>query len=377
MRPTGSEDGSVACLPKRRTRDPIEMVTVRRLLAAGLLSTSAVVDGSLRVSRVAGGNVNLAVTTRNGPSYLVKYGSGDGVRHEAAAYGFLSSVATREVRAALPLVVDHATQDPMLVLEHVSGLNLRAHHAQRGGRLSSWAGRCGALLAAVHDLPVSTVPTNMQDVRIPSLHRPDELLFVTSSRATVELTALIQSDPVLCAALDVQAARTAGEAFTHGDVRWDNVLVARDSAGRSAGLRLVDWESAGIGDPGWDLGCLLAEYVSHWICSVPFTLAATAAADAAHARVSLRSTQAAIAAAWAGYISRRGAECADGPTCLRRVTLHTGHRLVHRALELDQYSSDVSLAAVCHVQVGAKTLAQPDVAATALLGLPVTGNVDG
>jgi aminoglycoside phosphotransferase (APT) family kinase protein len=350
---------------------------VRRLLAAGLLSTRAVIDGSLRVSRAAGRNVNFAVTTRDGPSYLVKYGRGDGGRHEAVAYGFLSTVASREVRAALPLVVTHATQDSMLVLEHVSGPTLRGHHARRSRRLSSWAGRSGALLAAVHDLPVTAVPACLREVRIRSVHRPDELLFATSSRAGVELTELIQSDPVLCAALDEQAARTADEAFTHGDVRWDNILVARDGDGRFAGLRLVDWESAGVGDPGWDIGCLLAEYVSHWICSVPFTTATTAAADAALARVPLESAQAAIAAAWAGYIMRRGAGCADGPTCLRRVTRHAGHRLLHRALELDQYSTDVSLAAVCHVQVGARMLAEPDVASTALLGLPITGNVGG
>lgn len=376
MPQTGSGRGRVTGRENRRTPDPVEVATVRRLLAAGLLSTRTVVDGSLRVSRAAGRNVNLTVTTGDGPSYLVKYGRGDGGRREAAAYGFLSTVASREVRDALPLVVTHATQDSMLVLEHVSGPNLRGHHAGRARRLFSWAGRSGALLAAVHDLPVTALPASLRKVRMRPVHRPDELFFTTSSRAAVELTALIQSDPVLCAALDEQAVRTAGDAFTHGDVRLDNILVARNGDGRFAGLRLVDWESAGVGDPGWDIGCLLAEYVSHWICSVPFTTATTAAADAALARVPLGSAQAAIAAAWAGYTTRRGAGCVDAPTYLRCVTRHAAHRLLQRALELDQDSSDVSLAAVCHVQVGARMLADPDAAATALLGVPITGNVD-
>ena len=38
-------------------------------------------------------------------------------------------------------------------------------------------------------------------------------------------------------------------------MKWDNVVV---SAGRTV---LVDWEMAGLGDPAWDLGCLLAEHL--------------------------------------------------------------------------------------------------------------------
>jgi aminoglycoside phosphotransferase (APT) family kinase protein len=140
---------------------------------------------------------------------------------------------------------------------------------------------------------------------------------------------------------------------------------------------LVDWESAGVGDPGWDVGCLLAEYVSHWIYSIPFTTAAATAADAALARVPLASAQTAISAAWTAYTTHAGAGGADGRTNLRRVIRHAAHRLLHRALELDGGSSEVSLAAACHVQVGARMLAEPDVAATTLLGIPAYGAADG
>jgi hypothetical protein len=42
------------------------------------------------------------------------------------------------------------------------------------------------------------------------------------------------------------------------DLKWDNIVL-RQSLG---GVRpvLLDWELAGLGDPAWDLGCLLAEH---------------------------------------------------------------------------------------------------------------------
>lgn len=349
---------------------------MHRLLAAGLLSTRTVIDGSLRVSQLSGRNLNLAVTTRDGPSYVVKYNCVGGSCREAAAYELLAAVAGPEVRAVLPSVVADTPQDAMLVLEHVGGSDLRHHHARIGRCPSSWARRSGTLLAAVHDVPISAVPATLRRGYVPAVHRPDESLFATRSRAAIELTVLIQSDPALCAALDELAADHTADAFVHGDIRWPNLLVARDPGGRPTGLRLVDWESAGVGDPDWDIGCLLAEYVSHWIDSVPLTSAATAAADAALARVPLAATQAAIAAAWSGYLARRGAERVDGST-LQRVTRHAAHRLLHRALEIDQVSPDVSLAAVCHVQVGARMLADPDAASTQLLGLRNAGIADG
>jgi hypothetical protein len=44
---------------------------------------------------------------------------------------------------------------------------------------------------------------------------------------------------------------------------------------------------------------------------------------------------------------------------------------------MDQRSPVVSLAAACHVQLGAQILAEPDRAMTELLGFPSAGDLSG
>jgi aminoglycoside phosphotransferase (APT) family kinase protein len=270
----------------------------------------------------------------------------------------------------------------MLVFEHIDARNLLQHHAQLGRCPATWAQRCGALLAAVHDVPISAVPSALRARRPspafgPALHRPDQSLFTTSSQAVIDLMALIQSDSALCIALDTLAADESSDAFTHQDVRWDNVLLARTAQGRLTGLRLVDWEGAALGDPAWDVGCLFAEYLSHWVGSIPLTTIETVAQHVELATFSLESAQRSIAAAWAGYASSSALGPLDARHRLRRATRYVGYRLLQRALEMDQRSPVVSLAAACHVQIGARILAEPDRAMTELLGFPSADGLSG
>jgi hypothetical protein len=47
--------------------------------------------------------------------------------------------------------------------------------------------------------------------------------------------------------------------LVHGDLKWDNCLFD----GRH--VRVIDWETAAIGDPAWDLAGILQEYEAHYL----------------------------------------------------------------------------------------------------------------
>lgn len=352
-----------------------ETALVAYLVTSGLLSPRHVVDGSLRVDRAGGRNVNFLITTACGPLYLVKQSRDEGgeLGREAAVYAFLNQISTpADVRDAVPGLVANRTGDKLLVFEQVDGHDLRRHHT-RLGRCPSWtAVQSGRLLAAVHGISTAGVPAELY--RTPAgpssavVHRPDERIFTACSRAVVDLIALVQSDRGLCAALDALVADWRPSAFAHHDIRWDNLLVTRTTAGRTA-LRLVDWETAGVGDPDHDVGSLFAEYLSHWLQSIPFTSAGAAGDDARFARFPVDAMQRAVRSAWAGYADTLRLPPDERADRVVRSTRHAGARLVQRALELDQDAAAMSVLAVCHLQVAARIMADPRSAAAGLLGL--------
>lgn len=45
--------------------------------------------------------------------------------------------------------------------------------------------------------------------------------------------------------------------LVHGDVRWENCLVQADPGS----VRLIDWETAGMGDPAWDVAGVIQEHL--------------------------------------------------------------------------------------------------------------------
>lgn len=72
--------------------------------------------------------------------------------------------------------------------------------------------------------------------------------------AVADHIARLKADPLLTDAAATVAGPVAGCLVNH-DMKWDNVVT---SGGRTV---LLDWEMAGLGDPAWDLGCLLAEHL--------------------------------------------------------------------------------------------------------------------
>lgn len=80
---------------------------------------------------------------------------------------------------------------------------------------------------------------------------------------TQELMRAIQQTPVFRAALQAGLDTYAHECVIHGDLKPANWLYKVHSA--QPGLRLIDWELSGSGDPCWDLGSLLAQVLMECI----------------------------------------------------------------------------------------------------------------
>ena len=87
--------------------------------------------------------------------------------------------------------------------------------------------------------------------------RTDQPTEAGSLSALVRSTlSALDSRPLVTDAVAELRRPVAGCLVNH-DLKWDNVVLT----GPAQQPVLLDWELAGLGDPAWDLGCLLAEHL--------------------------------------------------------------------------------------------------------------------
>jgi Ser/Thr protein kinase RdoA (MazF antagonist) len=334
------------------------------LLSLGLVKPRAVIEEDLTITDVSRRNSVFLATTADGPTYVVKQArpeTEDTLAHEAAVLRALG----REPALAdlVPELVHHDHAPVRLVLRSPAGAIAWGEHA-RVPCLA--AGALGRALAAVHaahpqlDAALESDPPWGLTLPEPALERLRGM-----SAGALDVLALIQSSRELCDRLERLRESTSGDAFVHGDLRWDNCLtrVAPGSTRRTRVL-LIDWELAGTGDPAADVGTALAEYLRLWVGSVPIVDPRDPSRLAKYARHSPSRLQPAIRALWSGY-----AHSATKPVAVRRATEFAAVRLLETALEYAQGFVHATAEVGTLVRVAANTLRRPDLGARHVLGL--------
>ena len=143
------------------------------------------------------------------------------------------------------------------------------------------------------------------------------------------------------------------------------------SGRRGAGLKLVDWELASVGDPCWDIGSVFNDYLSFWLLSVPVTGQELSEESLALARYPLDKMQPAIGAFWAAYIRRMGLDAGTADEWLVRSVQFAAARLLQTAFEQMQMATQLTGNVVFFLQVSLNMLQRPLEAAISLLGVPL------
>lgn len=336
------------------------------LLRRGLLEPEAVVAGELVVRDVSSRNCNFAVEVGDGTSYLLKQGrSADGaatVAREAAVYERLISEG-EELRSCLPDFLGYDADVGVLVLELLEAEDLRSRHLRLEEFPAALGEALGTALGTLHRETRAVYP----EARPPwvlSIHRPDTGVFRDVSAANLELIKIVQSDDGLGERLDELRAGWRVETLIHQDVKWDNCLVTDDDR-----LRLIDWEIAVAGDPHWDLGSALSQYLTFWLFSIPITGSEPPARFPVLARYPLDAMKGALRACCEGYADAVEDSWQPAEESLRRTVAYAGARLIQNAFEASQFGQRLDSAAILHLQLGANLIQRPDDAAEQLLEL--------
>jgi len=348
----------------------------RWLLDRGFLTPEALLDGDLAVRDASSRNRNFRVETRDGPCYLLKQGTTiettATVAHEGHVYQRLES-AGEPLSSCIPKLYGYDPRDGVLVLELVRGAeDLRGVHLRAGRFSVGPAALLGAGLGTLHRhtradrfaLAPLAAPGGLW------LHRPDARVFRDASAASLGLIRVVQNAAGFPEALDRVREGWSQECLIHGDIKWDNCLVSHDKDGGEE-LRLVDWETAAPGDPSWDIGSALGQYLSFWLFSIPVTGGLPPERFPELAGYPLDTMKPALAACWIAYADARRLTTAEVGAQLLRAVEHAGVRLLQTAFESAQMMQQLTSATILHLQLALNVLQRPEQAATELLGLPL------
>jgi hypothetical protein len=355
------------------------------LIESGLISARSIVEGDLVVLDASRRNSNFKVVSERGSSYLIKQGV-DGERastigNEAAVFSFLQSdAAYAPLRPYLPVLHMYRPEEHIEVFELLhDACDLREYHTRLGRFPTKLATELGLVLGTLHSARSEqgkAAQIQQRDAPWPlTLHRPSFALYRRMSNANVQLVSTMQSFPAFGMLLDALRARwpefAGGEAGTlvHYDIKLDNVLVMRDGSGRAKGIKLVDWELAGLGDPAWDVGALFGEYLGFWLLSIPITGESPPERFLDMALYPLGRIQPALGAFWRSYKEHMGLEGQEAAQFLWRAVAYAACRLLQTAFESSQRSSKFTGNALCFLQLSFNVLQRPFEAAAQLLGI--------
>ena len=345
----------------------------RWLLDRGLLTSADLLDDEVVIRDVSSRNRNYRIETRCGPSYLLKQAIGietlTTITNEAAVYELLAS-GDEELARSVPRYHGYDAQEGVLVLELVRGAeNLRSHHSTSGRFSAGPAAAVGRTLGLLHrTTAIDAVATPDEAAWILRIHQPNTSIFRDASAASLDLIRVIQQAHDFPEQLErVRASWTPG-ARVHGDVKWDNCLVV-SLDGIDETVKLIDWEASTIGDPGWDIGSALSQYLSFWIFSIPVTGEIPPERFPQLAAYPLDSMKPALNACWGAYADALGLRPPEAATRLARAVELAAARLVQTGFEISQMQQGLTSSVVLHLQLAQNLLERPNEAATRLLGI--------
>ena len=354
------------------------------LLQRQFISALSIVQGDLTVVDVSRRNRNFKVISEQGPCYLLKQGVGaEGIAtiaHEAAIYQWLQSIPeSKELRGYLPHYYGYDPQEHLLILEFLRGAqDCREYHTRRGHFSTTLATNLGKALSSLHRMTrVAAVREDKlgfsaQPPWALFLHRPSLGAFQTISNANLQLIRIIQYASEFRQVLDELRQGWKADTFIHFDLKWENCLVCGPSkSGRKSGLKIIDWEFAGFGDPCWDTGAVFSNYLSFWLSSIPITGEEPPDRFLELARYPLERIQPAMRAYWQAYVRGMGLEAVTADAWLLRAVQYGAARLLQTGFEHMQGSTYLTGNLICLLQLSLNILQRPQEAIAHLLGMPL------
>ncbi|MGA7935592.1 MAG: aminoglycoside phosphotransferase family protein, partial [Kovacikia sp.] len=176
--------------------------------------------------------------------------------------------------------------------------------------------------------------------------------------------------------------------LTHNDLKLNNILLPinweeliadsslvdprllEESGGdRFVPLKLIDWERSTWGDPAFDLGMLIASYLSNWLGSLAVSKSIPIEEALRLAMTPLEVVQPSIAALGMAYFGHFPEILQQRPDFLQRVVQFSGFCLIQTILSMLQYQKTFGNTGICMLQVAKTLLCRPEQSVPTVFGM--------
>jgi Ser/Thr protein kinase RdoA (MazF antagonist) len=352
---------------------------VAYLLDRGLLSHERVASGDATIEDLSRRNRNFKVLQRDGPCHFLKQAT---TRHTRATLAREAEVlqalrSLPSLASHVPHFVEHDSDRHLLILEIPDAFETLDRRFARTGRWpATLGGALGSFLGRLHRVTrngADPLLPNMAEDEAPwvlSIHRPDAVLLSDSSPGNQAFVRIIQDSAGIGDELDRLRTRWKRECLIHGDLKSANVAVPK-GASAARELQVIDWELAGAGDPGWDLGSVWSDVLAFWLFSIPMAQDGSIEESLEQAPFPLARMRPYVSSIWSAYLREAGLDSVRADMLLARSIPYAAARLLQTGFESTVEASRVTTNLICLIQLAWNMMRRPREAASSLLGLDV------
>jgi hypothetical protein len=347
-----------------------------------LVTEEMLVHRDLRVEETPGRNHNFRVEVKGGPSYFLKQAPPDDVEDpllliEAELYRrVLEGHPWSQLEPFVPHFRLYDIKQTVLVTDLELGLSDVGGFgdeysvlglARVGEPLARALAACHRAAPGAGASDLEFLPRAAPGILGITCPHPSSVQYL--SPAQIEVIHLLQNQSPIKAAFDETRAGWTATCLVHGDVKWTNVLVRVDAqSGRPAGVMLVDWELARLGDPAWDVGSVFHSYLAHSVLSaaIPEGSSSREAAEAMGAALSSFYDE--VGAFWDTYASGARLSRGGGRPLLSQAIRCCIVRLVQSAYEWSQNETVIPGRAAAILQLAINMLNNAEDSRRVVLG---------
>jgi hypothetical protein len=345
------------------------------LLERGLVSAESVVDGDYLVVESSSRNRNFKVQRQRASGYFVKQVQQAEpqaitlLQREATAYWLAQNRPDfAPLRAVTPTFHGYDPAHHVLIVDLLdAGENLSEHHRRLGAFPIDVAARLGQTLAHYHGVQPTETHFPKTVPWILSAHQMAQTPLSSNGNANDQVLAIIRQFGDFHGVLDRLRTQWRTDTFIHGDMKWENCLIAGQNGQTT--FKVIDWETADIGDAAWDVGAIFQAYLTFWIMSVPLDAQTPFAAAVERAQYPIEAMQPAIRAFWHAYGDARRLNARRRQELALRSVQYGATRMLQTAYEYMYYSPHITGHGLALLQLGLNTLTEPAATLTDLLGI--------